>query len=250
MKDGNEERPGKNVTAAISCCRYVNLKVENREAEFLVDSGSVTTLISKKLFNSFGSPKPKLHKNFRRLDAANGGAMNILGTSVVKIQLLEKIYEHEVYVAELGDVDGILGIDFFDVHDLDLSVRKNFIITPEGNVSMHREKPNSTCARITVSERVEIPANSEKIVSGVFERNTWKGGKEGILEPLENFVENTRLLMPGALVSANTKMLPLAVTNTTSESIILEQGMAVALLQPVKCVSAAINTELTKCNFE
>ncbi|XP_014662901.1 PREDICTED: uncharacterized protein LOC106805712 [Priapulus caudatus] len=91
----------------------VPVKMQRYEMRFLVDSVSSATLLNTDQFNKIKAhPKQQLSVGKSGLKLANGDLLEITGETEVHLEIAERIYKKKVMVAQLGDLDEILGLDF------------------------------------------------------------------------------------------------------------------------------------------
>ncbi|XP_041366822.1 uncharacterized protein LOC121381555 [Gigantopelta aegis] len=207
----------------------------------LVDTGSVATVISRKVYDTLGSNKPVLQTCANTLCAADGGPLHVYGQALFSIKLGKKVYEHEIIVADLGGLSGIVGLDFLELIFAVLFVTKGVLKMPDNELWLHHEVDN-VIAHIRLSENVIIPSETEMIIKGIVDRPV-KYGWEGIVES-DGSVEKMGLLMPKSLVKVKQDEILFSVLNSGSEYVRLEKGYPVATLEMVFGVTKTDNNRV------
>lgn len=102
------------------------------------------------------------------LTTADGDLLSVKGKTDVDLCIDEMEFPTTVVVAQLGDLSGILGLDFLSKYEaiMDMNVRR--IHSPFFNEIgfVEEDKLQSTCARIHMTETVSILAKCEMFVKG------------------------------------------------------------------------------------
>ena len=199
----------------------------------LIDTGSAVTLISEKIFNNLGLGNSDLSELSSILTTADGETMSVLGQITVKITIGGKTYNHPVVVAELGDISGILGLDFMSENEIVIDTSKGTLRSPEFLVQLRSRTDNQTsCARVHISKTVHVPARSEMVIRGKID-GAGISCDEGILvlEPLNGFNGDKDVYIPNSSVRKTESGITFSVLNPTMNTVILKKNAAVARLQ-------------------
>ena len=138
-------------------CRavYIRAIIEGRKVYALLDSGCETTVMGRGIV-----PFLELQPTTRRLTAANGTEIPVLGEGIIDLQVGRSIEKRLVLVSHHVS-EAILGIDFLK----DRGCSWNFIndrVTVDGVLIQLYTRPGRLALRkIYASARVEIPARCE-----------------------------------------------------------------------------------------
>ncbi|VDI04570.1 Hypothetical predicted protein [Mytilus galloprovincialis] len=144
-----------------------------------------------------------------------------------------QLIAHTVIVAGLGELDGILGIDFLSKNNVSIDTANGTLKSPKFDVCLHKDKSlSSTCARVHLIETVHIPPNSEIFVHGEI-RGHFLKDRDGCLEPLDEFRGSNQLLMPKSIIKMSDSTVILSVLNPTSERKILKKNIQVASVSEI-----------------
>lgn len=194
----------------------------------LVDTGANVTILSKKFVHDF---TPELVHRIEpvniNLITATGESSPFLGQLNVDIGLGSKFYPHSVLIADIPG-EGILGMDFLLTHNCDVLLSKNKLkLSGETIQCFQFASSAKTCCRICIQETIMVPANSEIIVSGEPTSPIFKGSI-GLIEPNEEFIEKSGLLMARAIVKSNSYDIPLRIMNVQDQPCTLYKGTLVA----------------------
>ena len=133
----------------------------------LVDTGSDVTLVSSEIFNQLGFNKMFLNEVSAKLNQADGDPLDVIGMTTIPLFIGGQLTAHTVIVAGLGELDGILGIDFLSKNNVSIDTANGTLKSPKFDVCLHKDNYlSSTCARVHLIETVHIPPNSEIFVHG------------------------------------------------------------------------------------
>ncbi len=106
---------------------FVSARIGKTELSFLVDTGASCTIVSEDIFREL-KKLPEAGEGFnesRKLQAADGSFLKVLGKLKLPVKLGKVVVQHEVIDAKITD-SGILGYDFLKQHKL-------ILILIEGN---------------------------------------------------------------------------------------------------------------------
>ncbi|MCG7878801.1 MAG: retropepsin-like domain-containing protein [Candidatus Thiodiazotropha endolucinida] len=91
---------------------YTNCRICGVDAQYLIDSGSTSTLLSNKIYQKIDPClRPQLKENKFKVKNVNGVDINVYGHTNITIKLGKNEYFHQVIVCDISP-DGILGQDF------------------------------------------------------------------------------------------------------------------------------------------
>ena len=72
-----------------------------------------------------------------RLSTASGKPMYVSGEVDIRLRIGEIVYRRMVVIADLGGMEGILGLDFLEDNQALIDVAAGYIQTIEGQVILH-----------------------------------------------------------------------------------------------------------------
>lgn len=214
---------------------FVAALIQGNSVAFLVDTGSCCTILSKSLLDSWPQEtRPRLAPVDIQLVTATGESSPFLGKAEVEISLGNQTLLHEVLFADIKN-DGILGIDFMIKHKCDVLLSKDHLVLNSEKIACFHSSVavTSTCCRIAVLEKVEIPPECEVIVKGRPLDKFDKNGT-GIVEASECFVNRSGLMVAKALVSPETGTVPIRIMNLGGEPILVHKNTVAAIYEPVE----------------
>ena len=240
-------------------CVYVHTVVGDKDTQWLVDTGASPSLMNVNIYNSMSPEvKPPMHQYQAELVAADGHTrMEVHGITELEVLMGGQMYKLSVVLADLGEIEGILGMDFIwewgfnvNIHDPIPGLKSTMYDREIPIVAQPLERPQ--CFRVTVKESVIVKPDTEQVLIGHIERRKNALPLDvGEVEPVSSFSENTGLMLSHALVDAENTDVVLTCANFTDEPIKVKKGTNIGLLKPVdKVVSKPQQSELCYQNME
>ncbi|VDI23711.1 Hypothetical predicted protein [Mytilus galloprovincialis] len=151
---------------------------------------------------------------------------------VLEIIFILYVYHHNVLVADISN-EGIIGMDFLVTHDCDVLLSQNKLkIKGEIIQCYHYASSAKSCYRVAIQETVDVPPNSEMIVSGESDEPIFRG-LAGLIEPNEKFMEKNGLLVARSIVHPEMYNIPLRIINLNKEPCTLYKGTIIATCNKV-----------------
>lgn len=157
MTPGCNEKEGKHIqiNALRKSCLLAKCSMGNNIHNLLVDTGSVASILSKKVFMMLEN-RPSLSDSDDILTAADGNALQVLGKAYVQFSIDGICFSHEFTVAEIDELNGILGMDFLEQHDATIRISKGLLHIAGQQIQLEREA-TPVCTRVKLSKRVVVP---------------------------------------------------------------------------------------------
>lgn len=202
--------------------------------KFLLDTGSAASIIDKSAFDKLGIDTSLLQKVLTTLTSAEGSQMKIYGKIPLKFKLGNKVYTHDFIVADLYNMTGLLGMDFFEQYEVNMQI-SNLTMTIEGYKIKLFKQPYDSCANVKISKLMVIPPDSDYTVKAYIKGNVEK--KLTILEPYKS-LQKRGLLVARSVYDASSEVVQINTINLTDETIILYKDTLVGRLEPVKSISS------------
>ena len=139
------------------------MKVKNRSVQCLVDSGSVSSVISRSLAHNLQLPIEPITSN-NPLFADTGHQLKVIGKVEITFQLNGLLIPHIFTVIEGLTPNLILGSDFLRIHNASISYADNTVRFYEDLIVVPLQgfKHINNCA--TISQNICIPKYSEAII--------------------------------------------------------------------------------------
>ena len=219
--------------------------IGDHAVDFLVDSGSAVTAVSRSFFNTLseaGAPVGVLRPTARRLRGANGSQIDISGCSSCVVSFLGLRTEFPILECNLS-TDAIIGTDTLGSilpHTLDI---KNGLLFTEGGVSLqlHRRDAALSGGVFTVGH-CSIPPHSEAVLHCT---TRTVGGRSlppsGLLEGLTVFSENTGLVVGRTMVDPSAWKVPVLVSNFGQETVMVKPFSEIGMIAQVSAMGVALD---------
>ena len=140
---------------------------------------------------------------------ADGSPLNILGQ--VELPIAIGLFETTQYfiAADLGDIHGILGLDFIEDNDIRPRLKYGYFIVGELTVSLHRNE-SKQCGRISHARTITIPPRSLKVVN--MRVRSHGETTEGMIEPAKSLTR-TGLLVARSVATVKNGKVPIQIMN-------------------------------------
>ena len=122
----------------------------------LVDTGSAASLISKNVSDRIGVQESQMREFLTPLSAANGTPLKVYGSVELEFYLEEYVFLQRFIVADLLEVNGILGMDFLENNQVDIQISTQ-TLNISGNKIRLEKVSSSGCARIKLAKQTVPP---------------------------------------------------------------------------------------------
>ena len=224
-------------TTSAGHCWYVNGVVVDCPFDWLIDTGAAPNVLDQAVYLKLPERhRPTLRQSSARLCAADGGVLQVHGETTLDLLLGNKLFRVPVMIADLGDVQGILGMEFLNREACLIDAFNGKLHFPDREVFLHRGA-TFQCCRVRLKESLEIQPDEERIICGqVDEDILCESRGVGVIEADPSFVLDSGLLVARALVDVKGATLKLTVGNLGDDPVIIPAGTTVAWLDPVEVV--------------
>lgn len=222
------------------------LELHNVKGSFIVDTGSVVTIVSRTLYQKIPPgrrPPLKPPSEPMKLEVANEQLLDIDGVAKMKFVVGDKEFQWLMYIAPLAE-DGLLGMDFLYAHDYVLGARTGLKLNGRKVPTQITDSP--LCAkRVTMAADTVIPANTQLVVDGLCSANRYCKGL-GVVEPLTELCEQ-KMLVGRSLVNADgvDLSIPVRLMNLSDTDRLIHKGTTIASLHDVHDIVPICDTEAT-----
>lgn len=156
-----------------------------------VDTGSAVTLLSKQIFDSLRNVE--LENESSILTTADEEPMTVLGRCTLNLCIANDEFSQSVMIADLGNLDGILGLYFLARDHVTFDTGKGVLRFKNFDLTLTSEsEPENSCACVQLIQTCNIPGESEIFLKGKIKGKLPE--KASILEPFEDYIgENMSL---------------------------------------------------------
>ena len=214
---------------------YLDIKVKNLPFVALIDTGSTVSIIHTKKFEL-------LPKEFQEsvlptkcvLRMADGGPVGCKGTTTLPLLIGNSIYYQQVLIAEI-EAPFVLGYDFLYHKQCSLDIATGHLHFPDQSIPCKTEGNMPKIFKISLSQDIEIPANSEVITCGKFSDNI-PHFSTAMIEECSASLAEKGVLVAKAVIDTYNKVVPLRLLNVNSFPTKLYQNETAAACDHVAVV--------------
>ena len=151
---------GVSITFPVELC-------DSLDVNFVIDTGSCATIISTAVYNKIpdhSRPELEAVDSSVRLEVADDGLLALDGQCEITFATSGQSFKHTVYIAPIRE-DGLIGMDFLMENDYQLSAKSGLKLNGKKCRTFFHKTP-LRAVRVTVGQKVKIPANSECLIPG------------------------------------------------------------------------------------
>ncbi|VDI48927.1 Hypothetical predicted protein [Mytilus galloprovincialis] len=235
---GTQIRPSIKVNPIKQNGLFASVKVGLNKGSFLLDTGAVVSCVSKAKLDEFNIDELKVQDILTSLTTAGGQELKVHGQVTLEFFIQGIPFTHDFVIAELDDLEGILGIDFLEANEAQINISKSLLIMPDDSTIKLHKQQNKHCALIRLSDRLVLPANTES----VFQIKVPKNIKEEdmLVEPNARLVRNG-ILISTALVNTTKRKVAISAINCRDRDVTLKRNKVVGSIQTVKTISDSVS---------
>ena len=213
---------------------FIEGKVHGVDIDWLVDTGCPITIISREVYQRIPeSVRPQLEPYKGNLYVGEGSKLDASGWVDMPIEIGPLHVTYRVVVANIT-TEGFLGLRLLRDAEGELDLKRGYLNIGGIEIKAHRESRGNNCHRVSVMNRVTIPAGSRMIVKG--EVNTRLTRGEWMTEPLASFVQDKSVLVARTLVKGGGRQVAIELMNPLEEDVILNKGTHLAVANKVQIV--------------
>ena len=205
----------------------------------MIDTGASPNVLDIKVYESFDKlTRPKLQGTDTNIQAAEGSTLRVYGQTLLKVDIGSKIFPVKFVVAELDDLQCILGMDFLSNNSCVIDTSNGEMNIGSRRILLKRKTCNE-CSCITLAKRIIIPGNTEQIIRCSIDNPKLHLEKsEGFAEADDSFSVQTGLGVPDSVVRIEKSEILIKIINFGSEPVTLEKGVSVGTLRQIVKVSS------------
>ena len=214
----------------------LNGRVNGVSASILVDTGAVTTVLSKAMWDHAKEPGAQLQSiTDWRLVGVQGAPLRLHGSTYVQLELPPEAFQINVIVAETPTADVILGRDFLRSHrciiemgsTIDvLRVQSRGLAIPIAQDQTTQEVPN---LNLILQESLTIPPHSEIEVIG----HTPDSATQKLWAVQGKQSKRCAVMVARALVEPMGNTIPMRVLNPRDVEVSIPKGTALAEMESI-----------------
>ena len=184
---------------------YILGTIANLDVNFLIDSGSNSTLLSFDTYNSLGANKrPDLEPTDIVLMGVNGDELKVHGAAILHIEFGQRNFTQPAIVCNIA-TDAILGQDILLRHSCKLDYKKTQITIDDTTVPLWIGGEAEMVCYVLASETIYIPPLSSMFIEVVIPMKNLLT-QSALIEP--NYHQNNQVVVvPGVINTQDDKIL-------------------------------------------
>lgn len=201
----------------------------------LLDSGAMSSLVNSHVFcQYFPDWMENLESPRRRLIAANGENIKVLGEIELPLTIGSKTFYTKVMVADLGKLDGIIGLNFLRNQGVSVDLGEGLMNVGNWSIRLAGDRVcDEKSSLVRLHEDVYIPQGHEvTVVADVENKPNVINSGFFTVDSIQSLEEiNVKLVK--AIVRRSSQ-IPVTLVNESDDDVVLRQGRAISLLSPVQ----------------
>ncbi len=219
----------------------------------LIDSEASSCLISKSVFLKMNADRYPLKSGPRTVRGIGNNHLTLLGQMWSDIEIGGAQYGIDAIISSSDENIGlVLGMDFFQKHDADFSVKEGYFQINGNNIRMRKERDDGpSIARLRLQEDIVIPARTEFITTAEPEKlvrhfNTDFCSVEP--SPRTGKMIGKDICVSHSLIRSDMRHVPVSFMNLGDEDMTVRKGTTVAVIKPVTSYSNPPTCHKAKAN--
>ena len=185
--------------------------------------------------------KQNLSPSNCRLTTASGQELETFGEVDISLKIGKTTTLQTLVVADLGNCQGILGLDFLEKNSCLLNLAGGVLEIKGRSIPLVRETSDIS-ARLEVEDNKVIPPRSETFVWTKLCQEKPIQEAEGLVEGLGEYGAEGKLLVPRCLVAVVNNRALVPITNFSNEEVQIKAGTRLAKIEgamPLNSISLA-----------
>ena len=208
----------------------------------LVDSD--TTIINSSLYYDLPRPRPRLGEPKLHFKIADGRVLHLLGVMTCEIKVGSTVVEYEIYVAELGKINGVLGSDFLStVPKIDFGLGALEYQGQEIS-SQNESQANKASVRATEAFTIKAKTNARFPAEVMNEVGLMRLDTELFWQVAPSFGYTCTVVISELLVKPNTSnLVSMVIVYMFDKDMYIRKGTCLASVSPVKAIDSLKSTD-------
>ena len=218
----------------------------------LIDTGANTSIIHPSKYYSIPeSARVRLHQVSSCIRLADGGKIQPLGEVTLPLHITDVGTLYQKFLIAETNEPLVLGYDFFHKHQCVIDLTNNTVQIGGKTISCVLESKLLSLFRISLSQTITIPSNSEMMVKGYVQGS----GREhlpncALLEGSESLLERKQVLVARSLVNMKSDIIPVRVLNPNDQPKQLYKNTVLGTCSLVYSVDEGISSKLNQISVE
>ena len=109
-------------------CLYANVYVGDKRIQMLVDTGSPISILSEEIANKLSFETSEMRESDIKISGVDSSPIEVFGSVDCEIGLDSQKFAMEMTVAGIKSFSGILGMDFMEMYDVRLNIRRRTMV--------------------------------------------------------------------------------------------------------------------------
>ena len=213
---------------------FLKCFIQNVQINCLIDTGSTVCVLHPRKYNFLPeNEKSKLEKHNKKLCMANGDTVMTYGCINLPISIGNDTFYQNFIIADV-DVPAVIGYDFMHANKCKLDIGSGKIILKGNEYSCVKGSNMPSLFKISVTEKLTIPPNSEVITKGSVIGDS-SHIVNALVEPLP-FTNTSDILIAKSLVDPSNGLVPLRIANISDEEVTLYKNTCTASCEQVDLI--------------
>ncbi len=207
----------------------------NRTVNYLIDTGSQATLVSRSLIQDLGL-QANIRPTLSELSSFTQDKIPTYGEIVLDLTIADTCAQHTCVITNMSEADVLLGTDFMTPNSISVHLGKGTVSSDHGvSEFMHRPKPIHCSTKVRCSRTITLQPNSVTFIKGSLhsKRNLQNTTHSGYLEPYTNLMASTSTLVARAMVYCEKGSIPVRCVNLTDEPVVIYKHKLVGFMKPL-----------------
>ena len=204
----------------------------------MIDTGAAVSVLSSEIFSVHRKAiKSELLPSDCRLTTASGQGLETHGTIKAPLQIGKTTIQQDFVVADLGNCEGILGLDFLENNCCLMNFSSGVLEIQGNSVSLSREV-SRLCARLKTESAAVIPPRSEMFVWARLDQDDDVEEVEGLVEGVGEFGQGEKMAVPRCLLTIKENRVLVPITNFSEEEKQVSAGTDLARIEGATSLSS------------
>ena len=175
-------------------------KIGDSPIQLLIDSGASVCLLDLDVYSALhAADRASLSSTTTSLKGADNHQLKLHGETVVDLTMNDSTFSVRMVVANLGGLQGILGMDFLSAQQAKLDMEEGVLVCGEEEYELYHRQ-DASCHLVRLDGVVEVPGRTLVQVKGTIPVGVALSG-EAILECHEMGLAQDGLMPPRSLVT-------------------------------------------------
>ena len=211
-----------------------------------IDTGAGCSLLSKAIYENMSTSLYPIRQRERDIHGVGQTTLPTIGDLICNVTIAGHHYPIDMVVSSEHEAIGcILGMDFLQTHECELSIQKGYLFINGMRIKLRRESATNTVARIKLVSDITLPGRTELAVSGKAEHMSRKiSSYSSCVEPspMMRGMAKYGIMTGCAVVQTNADNIVVPLMNTGDDTKVIRKGSTIAVMRATSKVSTEKST--------